>query len=148
MATEALPVPAQFKAQLDKCKSVRSADTYCKPWVKTAEVSLLHWYNFSGLDCILSFSGYLECIYTLYWKFAEIKRRWWKKADSNDDDDDGDDTTIWRGFGLFGDCVFLWRILSYGIQFRSSCFIGLTSPCIFSIPFLILTHFSFCSNHK
>ena len=40
MATEALPVPAQLKAQLDKCKSVRSADTYCKSRAKTPEVSL------------------------------------------------------------------------------------------------------------
>lgn len=41
MATETLPVPNQLKAQLDKCKSVRSADTYCKDRTKTAEVSMI-----------------------------------------------------------------------------------------------------------
>jgi hypothetical protein len=39
MATEPLPVPAQLKAQLDKCKSVRSAETFYKPRTKTPQVS-------------------------------------------------------------------------------------------------------------
>eukprot|EP00526_Cylindrotheca_closterium_P026350 CAMPEP_0113639444 /NCGR_PEP_ID=MMETSP0017_2-20120614/20689_1 /TAXON_ID=2856 /ORGANISM="Cylindrotheca closterium" /LENGTH=55 /DNA_ID=CAMNT_0000550651 /DNA_START=65 /DNA_END=232 /DNA_ORIENTATION=- /assembly_acc=CAM_ASM_000147 len=37
MANEVLPVPNQLKAQLDKCKSVRSADTYCKSRAKTPQ---------------------------------------------------------------------------------------------------------------
>jgi hypothetical protein len=41
MATEPLPVPAQLKAQLDKCKSVRSAETFYKPRTKTPQVSRL-----------------------------------------------------------------------------------------------------------
>lgn len=50
MATEPLPVPAQLKAQLDKCKSVRSAETYCKSRAKTDQVSfvvciILEWEN-------------------------------------------------------------------------------------------------------
>ena len=36
-----LPVPAQLSAQLDKCKSVRKAEEYCKSRVKTAAVSWL-----------------------------------------------------------------------------------------------------------
>jgi hypothetical protein len=34
-----LPVPAQLEAQLSKCKTVRSADSYIKSRTKTAEVS-------------------------------------------------------------------------------------------------------------
>jgi len=37
MANDALPVPAQLKAQLDKCKSVRDGDEYCKSRTKTAK---------------------------------------------------------------------------------------------------------------
>eukprot|EP00537_Pseudo-nitzschia_pungens_P002732 CAMPEP_0172363182 /NCGR_PEP_ID=MMETSP1060-20121228/6613_1 /TAXON_ID=37318 /ORGANISM="Pseudo-nitzschia pungens, Strain cf. cingulata" /LENGTH=53 /DNA_ID=CAMNT_0013085869 /DNA_START=144 /DNA_END=305 /DNA_ORIENTATION=+ len=33
--TSPLPVPNQLKAQLQKCKTVRSADTYCQSREKT-----------------------------------------------------------------------------------------------------------------
>lgn len=42
MASEALPVPAQLKAQLDKCKSVRSAETSYKSREKTPQVRTLY----------------------------------------------------------------------------------------------------------
>ena len=38
MTTEPLPVPAQLKAQLDKCKSIRSAETHVKSRIKTPMV--------------------------------------------------------------------------------------------------------------
>jgi hypothetical protein len=39
---DALPVPAQLVAQLDKCKTVRNAAEFYKPRTKTEEVSHAH----------------------------------------------------------------------------------------------------------
>ncbi len=38
---ESLPIPAQLKAQLEKCKTVRNAESYYKPRNKTEKVLLL-----------------------------------------------------------------------------------------------------------
>lgn len=45
---EPLPVPPQLEAQLDKCKTVRSAAEYYKPRTKTAEASAVRCYESDG----------------------------------------------------------------------------------------------------
>jgi hypothetical protein len=75
-STDPLPIPSQLEAQLSKCKTVRSSESYVKSRTKTAEVSDALYSTFLfGMQCSIVVVSWFTVI-GLFPLSLNLHRKW------------------------------------------------------------------------